>query len=117
MKALAVKQPWANMLASGEKTIETRSWATEWRGDVLIVSSRTPNVPPAGYALAVAELVDCHRMTEKDEIEACCEVYPNAVAWIFRNIRRIKPFPVKGALRLFEVNVSLAQLERFDARR
>jgi hypothetical protein len=32
MKALSVKQPWANMIASGKKTIETRKWPTDYRG-------------------------------------------------------------------------------------
>lgn len=47
MKALSVKQPWANMIASGEKTIETRTWMTGYRGQVLIVSSKQPRIEPA----------------------------------------------------------------------
>jgi hypothetical protein len=105
MKALSVKQPWANMIASGEKTIETRVWATDYRGEILIVSSKTPKIAPAGYAIAVAEIADCRVMTPKDEIAACCGIYPNAHAWVLRNIRPIKPFPVKGKLGLYDVEV------------
>ncbi len=36
MKALTMHQPWATLLALGEKTIETRSWDTKHRGLVAI---------------------------------------------------------------------------------
>ena len=104
MKAISLKQPWANYIASGEKTIETRKWSTKHRGKLLIVSSKSPNIPPAGYALAIAELVDCRPMVKADEKAAMCEVYPKAHSWILKNIRRIKPFPIKGQLNLYEVD-------------
>jgi len=39
MKALSIKQPWAYLVASGHKKYETRSWATKYRGPVMIHSS------------------------------------------------------------------------------
>ena len=105
MKALSVKQPWANLIASGRKTIETRLWGTDYRGELLIVSSAIPRIQPAGYAIAVAQLIDCRPMNRDDQPAACCEVYPNAVAWVFEDIRRIRPFPVKGRLRLYDVHI------------
>ncbi len=36
MKAITVIQPWATLLASGKKRIETRSWKTNYRGEILI---------------------------------------------------------------------------------
>lgn len=36
MKALTVRQPWASLIAAGVKTIETRSWSTEYRGPLAI---------------------------------------------------------------------------------
>ena len=106
MKALSIKQPWANLIASGQKTIETRVWATPYRGSILLVSSKTPKIEPAGCAVAVAELVDCRPMTVADEYAAKCPIYPNAVAWVLQNVQAIKPFPVKGQLGIYEVNVS-----------
>lgn len=44
MKALSVKQPWAELIASGVKTIETRTWYTSYRGPLLICSSKRPVV-------------------------------------------------------------------------
>lgn len=105
MKGLSVKQPWANMIASGKKTIETRKWGTDYRGSLLIVSSRTPRIEPAGCAIAVAKLVDCRLMTKKDEEEACCEWYPGAYSWVLTNIKQIKPFAVKGQLGIYDVDV------------
>jgi hypothetical protein len=92
------------MIASGEKTIETRTWSTDYRGPLLIVSSRIPRIELAGYAIAIGKLIDCRPMTKNDEEEACCEWYSGAYAWVFRNIRRIEPFPVKGQLRIFDVD-------------
>ena len=36
MKALTIRQPWASLIASGVKTIETRSWRTSYRGPLAI---------------------------------------------------------------------------------
>ena len=105
MKALSIKQPWANMIASGEKTIETRTWSTDYRGDLLVVSSKTPKIEPAGYALAIVKIVDCRPMIKSDEEEACCEIYNGAFAWILTNIRKIHPFSVRGQLGLYDVNI------------
>jgi hypothetical protein len=106
VKALSVKQPWASLIASGEKTIETRLWATDYRGDILIVSSKEPRIEPAGCAVAVVELIDCRPMTLRDEAPAKCPIYENAVAWVLKDIRAIEPFRLKGQLGLFDVNVS-----------
>ncbi len=36
MKALTILQPWASLIACGAKKIETRSWATKYRGPLAI---------------------------------------------------------------------------------
>lgn len=36
MKAITVLQPWATLLATGKKHIETRSWKTNYRGEIFI---------------------------------------------------------------------------------
>ena len=110
MKALSLRQPWANLIACGKKTIETRTWATDFRGELLIASSKKPSIDPAGCAVAVARLVECRPMTLADERAAMCEVYKNAVAWILRDIRPIRPFPVTGQLGLFDIPVEASAL-------
>ena len=36
IKALTLWQPWATMMALGFKTVETRSWSTDYRGPLAI---------------------------------------------------------------------------------
>lgn len=110
MKALSVKQPWANFIASGKKTIETRRWATDFRGDILIVSAKQPRIEPAGFALALVRLAECRPMTLSDESAALCEVYESAIAWVLRDIRPLRPFRVTGQRGLFDVALDASLL-------
>jgi len=41
MKALSLHEPWASLMRTGAKTIETRSWGTMYRGPLLICASAT----------------------------------------------------------------------------
>ena len=105
-KAISLKQPWANLVAEGTKTIETRTWGTRHRGDIVICSSRKPPTHPAGCAIAVAELYDVRPMAKKDEEKTCCMLYPKAHSWLLRNIRKIDPsIPVRGSLGVFSVRL------------
>ena len=36
MKVITLWQPWATLLAAGTKICETRSWKTNYRGEILI---------------------------------------------------------------------------------
>ncbi len=110
MKAISLKQPWANLVASGQKTIETRTWSTTYRGPLLIVSSKSPPIAPAGFALAVAELIDCRPMNKADEAEARCKFYEGAFALVLAHIGAIAPIPVRGAHRIFDVDISKSDL-------
>lgn len=106
MKAISLKQPWANMVASGQKTIETRKWATSYRGPLVICSSKKPDISPAGYALCTAYLYKVRPMTKKDEKEACIKVYPRAHSWFLKNIKPLKPaVPIKGSLGIFNLEI------------
>jgi activating signal cointegrator 1 len=40
MKAISLWQPWASAIALGAKTIETRSWATSYRGPLAIHAAK-----------------------------------------------------------------------------
>lgn len=42
MKAITIWQPWAQLLAEGKKHEETRSWATNYRGPILIHAAKNP---------------------------------------------------------------------------
>ena len=44
MKCLSLKQPYADLLALGEKTIELRKWNTKFRGEFLIHASKNIDI-------------------------------------------------------------------------
>lgn len=106
-KAISLKQPWANLVASGRKTIETRKWSTKYRGDLVICSSQNPKIEPYGKALCIVELYDIRPMTKADGEKACIKLYPGAYAWMLRNLRKIDPpVQVKGSLGIFNLKLS-----------
>lgn len=67
MKALTISQPWASLIASGEKFIENRTWSTDYRGQLAIHAGKGTQYLkkkelaefPNGCIIAVARLVDC----------------------------------------------------------
>lgn len=53
MKAITLWQPWATLIAIGAKRIETRSWATSYRGPIAIhaAARRPERFSAAGYTV------------------------------------------------------------------
>ena len=47
--------------------VRVLTWPTDYRGPLLIVSSKSPPIHPAGCAVAAATLVECRPMTRADE--------------------------------------------------
>lgn len=101
--AISIQQPWANEIALGRKTIETRTWSVKYRGELLIASSGSPRIAPAGFAVAIAELVDCRPMTRDDEAHAGCYWYGGAIAWVLAQVSPIAPFRLTGRLGLYAI--------------
>lgn len=86
VKAITVWQPWATLLATGQKHNETRSWKTIYRGEILIHAAKTDhsgillhipmeelkhlqdagvvNKLPTGAIIGKANLVDCFQIDE-----------------------------------------------------
>jgi hypothetical protein len=53
LKGLTLTQPWASLVAAGEKRVETRSWSTPYRGRLAIHAAKglaDPVFDPAGLA-------------------------------------------------------------------
>ena len=109
-KALSIKEPYSTLILKGKKTIETRTWKTNYRGELLLCASKKPASAISGCAFAVAKLSNCLPMQEIDEKLACCEIYNNAYSWFLKDIQAIKPIPVKGKLGLFEINIEIEYL-------
>ena len=57
MKALSIRQPWAELLVSGQKTIELRSWNTKHRGPFLIHAGSQWN--PEDFRLTKVDFRQC----------------------------------------------------------
>lgn len=123
MKALTVLPPYAIMIATEFKTIEVRTWRTEYRGDVLITASnrRLAGTIP-GHAICVVELADVVPLTKEHLKAACLSGMPDVpcYAWILKNPRLIKPIPIKGKLSLWNADVTpeflpVPQTEEEDA--
>lgn len=88
MKALTLRQPWATLVATEMKTIETRSWSTGHRGPIAIHAAKSfprearevLNYPefkcvrwlrlPLGCVIATAWLADCVRVPLDNDLEA-----------------------------------------------
>ena len=82
MKVLSIIEPWATLIASKQKYIETRSWKTSYRGELYIHASKKlintkdkkikellKLLPTQemnyGKIICKCELVDCIYMDEK----------------------------------------------------
>jgi len=108
LPVLSLKQPCASLVAENKKRIETRIWATDYRGPLLIAASASPRVAdlPTGKALSIENLIDCRPMRREDEGRARCEIYPRAQSWILGEHWPIVPFPVKGRQGFYNVAVA-----------
>ena len=117
-KALSVKQPYAEYIASGVKGIEVRSKPTKYRGEILICASRdgktSDDAPGYGCTLAFVELYDCKPLSEltddewnraklSGDLRAKLQSKGSGWAWFLRNPRRVIEFPVKGQLGIFNL--------------
>lgn len=117
MRALSVMNPWAAWIADGKKTIERRSWSTEYRGPLLICSSRGWDKGALtqaqardpryqyGVALCVVELADVRDLREDDTAYSLCAYETGCFAWVLKNPRPVAPLSVRGRLGLFDVEV------------
>lgn len=99
MKAISIKQPWASQIARGEKRLEFRSWATSHRGPMLVVASKSPELPglPAGAAVCVVDVVGVRETHD-------------GYAWELANPRPVEPFPVRGSAAHYHVADELIRL-------
>lgn len=92
MKAISIHPGPVMEILEGKKTEEYRSWTTHYRGPLLICSTaiKTPGCI-SGHAVCVVDLVDVKKLAD------------DSYAWLFEQVRCIKPFPIKGQRRLYHV--------------
>jgi hypothetical protein len=103
VKALSIKEPWLTLIVDGKKTIETRTWMTDYRGPLLLVGCKKPTGHHSGVAACLVDLVECQDMHRDDEEAACCDIYPRAKSWFLENVRKVEPVPITGKLGIYDV--------------
>lgn len=114
MKALSLKQPFAELILQGRKKIELRKWNTHFRGEFLIHASKIPDAKamkkfgfdnlPTGMILGKAELVEVKHYKNKEELRKDKNLHLAEGDWgeygfVLKNVERFeKPKPTKGKL-------------------
>jgi hypothetical protein len=57
LKALSIRQPYAEWIASKKKKFEVRSWRTHYRGQLVICSSQRPDDPEYKHLHSINSLL------------------------------------------------------------
>jgi predicted transcriptional regulator len=129
MKCLSLKQPYADLLAFGEKTIELRKWNTRFRGEFLIHASKNIDIQACerldididkltiGAIIGSAFLYDFKEYSNQEEFNKDKQKHFSIVTkyfdgykygFLIRNARLFKKsIPYRGRLRFFEVDKSI----------
>jgi activating signal cointegrator 1 len=135
LKALSLLQPWASLVVMGIKTIETRRWSTDYRGEMLIHASRgtagnifASQLPfskyftdfsqlPFGEVIGSVLLTDIVRIASLQMNEGVMnrltveekvfgDYTPGRYAWLFENpLKFEKTFSRRGSLYLWETEI------------
>lgn len=127
MKVISIKEPFATLIKENIKNIETRSWKTNYRGEIYIHASKVSDKTRTqelleltkdlkmnnGNIIAKATLVDCKYIDQEfikeikqNETEYLCGYYEEGrYAWILKDIKKIKPIPAKGKLNIWNYEI------------
>lgn len=108
-RALSVYQPWPQLILQGSKTVEIRSRPINYRGPLLICSSKKewphplyPNLPK-GVAICLVDIVDCRLMVPEDSRTAFYPFKEGMWAWCLAFPRLVPNIPIKGRQGIFFV--------------
>jgi hypothetical protein len=122
MKAISIRQPWAELILQGRKTIELRTWQTHYRGRIAIHASQTVReeacvaygLDPArvvrGALLGTVELAGILPLDERgweklrDQHLSLRDVPGPMFGWRLEDPQRLpQPIPMRGRMSLFNV--------------
>jgi transcriptional regulator with XRE-family HTH domain len=129
VKILSVRQPWANWIVNGHKTVEVRTWKRSYRGNILIHASGKPDkrildfqcgslwsqlnfdTEPRGSIVGMAKLVDIKpyfmrldfQRDRKKHFNPLSFYQENLWGWVLEDAKKLpEPIPVNGKLGLWE---------------
>src|SRR5438067_132923 len=121
LKCLSLRQPYADLVVTGRKTIETRKWNTNFRGKFLVHASKTIDKDSAallnidcskvikGAAIGLAFLYDVKKYANKEDFLADREKH-----FGFRFSIPKYGFLLKGAKKLDKSVPMIGRLGFFD---
>ena len=129
MKCLSLKQPFADLLALGEKTIELRKWNSKFRGEFLLHASKNIDIDSCdrldididqlsvGAIIGSAFLYDVKFYSTQEDFNRDKQKHFSIISkyldgykygFLIRNAKMFsKPIAYPGQLRFFEVNNSI----------
>ncbi|UVK35801.1 ASCH domain-containing protein (plasmid) [Mesorhizobium sp. AR10] len=119
--ALSIRQPWAELILQGRKTIEVRTWDTDYRGRFWLHTGKSadPDLdrrmgvsnPPRGFFVGRVMLesispIDAARWELwRSKHLGSGRYEPGMLAWILSSPERLaEPVPAPGKLKLFEID-------------
>ena len=126
MKALSFRQPWAELILQGRKTMDLRTYTTRYRGRIAVHASQTveqdacwehdlnPDNLDTGGVVGTVELVDVIPLTEdgyeahRQEHLAGRHYRQGLYGWILAHPERLPEFvPAHGRTNLFHIDLHL----------
>lgn len=126
VRALSLRQPWADAIVDGEKRIETRSWQTRYRGWLLIhasgikmtaaeraLSDEIGHGPAThGAIIGAAWLmgivaIEAIRDSTSDAERRLGDYSTGRFAWLLTSARRWPAIEAKGRLQLWQPKVEI----------
>lgn len=117
VKALSLKQPYAELILQGRKTIELRKWNTPFRGEFCIHASKQVDANameafgftnlPTGGIVGKATLVTVKHYPDQASHEKDKKAHLASTAWgnygfILKNPQRIQYTPYNGKLGFWD---------------
>ena len=117
MKALSLKQPFAELVVSGKKKIELRKWNTKFRGEFFVHASKVPDAEamkefgfdelPLGKIVGKAKLVRVKKYENDEEHKADKELHLANDCWgnygfVLEDAERVEAVDAKGFLGFWD---------------
>jgi len=109
MKALSLKQPFAELILIGRKKIELRKWNTKFRGEFYIHASLSCDKEamrefgfselPRGCIVGKARLVDVKKYLSEGEFDRDSELHLASSEWgqygfVLEGVERVREVPL-----------------------
>lgn len=141
MKVISILEPWASLIKENIKCIETRSWKTNYRGELYIHASQrklTQNDTiryteilsllqdthfQYGCIIAKCKLADCKMMTPEwiETVKQNPNEYQSGeykvgrYAWFLEDIEALEtPIPAKGSLGIWNYDENMIIKDKKD---